>query len=245
MLTPSQAQEPNKSEVLHSYSLHSHIYKLTDLRNGKIYIGKYNKGKNKTYFTGGIIPKRIIKKHGIDTLKREIIVQGNFNDLLLNQLEIHYIRLFASKIPEIGYNLTDGGDGSLGREVSKETRLKISKSNKGKIITLEMKRKISKSSSGKNNHNFGKRFSKEVRAKMSASKSGENHPMYGKKLTEKFKKRLSELKKGFVMSEEQKIKISNARKALSKKKCPYCSKIVDPSNYGRYHGDKCKQKPIC
>lgn len=29
-----------------------------------------------------------------------------------------------------------------------------------------------------------------------------------------------------------------------KKECPYCGKIVDSANYGRYHGERCKAKPV-
>lgn len=27
-----------------------------------------------------------------------------------------------------------------------------------------------------------------------------------------------------------------------KKVCPYCNKILDSANFGRYHGNKCKEK---
>ena len=89
-----------------------YIYKLTDTRNGKIYIGQTN-GKYKGYFTGGNIPRAIIKKHGKEVFKRELIVQGDFNQELLNQLEIHYIQLFNSCIGNgsNGYNISLGGLG--------------------------------------------------------------------------------------------------------------------------------------
>lgn len=87
------------------------IYLITDLRNGMRYVGKHN-GKRNSYFSGGKIVNAIIKKHGKENrdkiLKKEIIVQGNFNDVLLNELERHYIRLLNTEEP-YGYNILPGG----------------------------------------------------------------------------------------------------------------------------------------
>ena len=43
------------------------------------------------------------------------------------------------------------------------------------------------------------------------------------------------------------IRLNNERKrqeklAAPKKMCYYCNTEVDPMNYGRWHGDKCKHK---
>lgn len=91
----------------------SYIYKITLLedtenyRKGQIYIGKCSHDC-RTYFTGGVIPKTIAKKYGKHVFKKEIIVQGDFNNALLNELERHYIRLYNSN--NVGLNLTLGGD---------------------------------------------------------------------------------------------------------------------------------------
>lgn len=50
----------------------SEIYKLTDKRNGRIYIGQhtFEEGRTKdNYFTGGVIPCNIIKKNSEDVFK--------------------------------------------------------------------------------------------------------------------------------------------------------------------------------
>lgn len=92
-----------------------HIYKLTLLRDtvhhkkGEVYIGQTN-GRNKQYWAGGVLPQKMAKKYGKDIFKREIIVSGDFNEALLNDLEIHYIRLYASQIK--GLNLHPGGGSS-------------------------------------------------------------------------------------------------------------------------------------
>jgi len=89
----------------------AYIYKITDIRNGVSYVGQHN-GRKRSYFASGIIASQIVKKYGkggtSKILQREIVVEGNFNETLLNELEKHYIRLFATKHPH-GYNLTDGG----------------------------------------------------------------------------------------------------------------------------------------
>ena len=92
-----------------------HIYKLTLLRDtkrykkGVIYIGQ-TKASNPRYWSGGVLPNRIANKYGQKIFKREIIVEGDFNKELLDELEKHYIRLYASQIK--GLNIQAGGDGN-------------------------------------------------------------------------------------------------------------------------------------
>lgn len=109
------------------------IYKITNLINNKIYIGQTN-GKRARYFGGGTILKDAIKKYGKENFKKEIIIEGDFNQELLNDLEIHYIRLFNSSIKnKKGYNIKDGGNGNIhGFKMSEKTKYKISKALKGR-----------------------------------------------------------------------------------------------------------------
>lgn len=110
----------------------AYIYKITDTRNGKAVVGKHN-GKQNSYYTSSLIINKIIAKHGDEKakkfLKREIIVEGDFNELLLAELEKHYIRLYNTKTP-YGYNLTDGGEGACGLVHKKEVLHKLSESMK-------------------------------------------------------------------------------------------------------------------
>ena len=43
-------------------------------------------------------------------------------------------------------------------------------------------------------------------------------------------------------SPEQRAKKSKEKLESPKKICYYCNKEVDAMNYGRWHGDKCKQR---
>lgn len=99
-------------------SINSYIYKLTllidtkEFVKGSIYIGQHKVGDN-TYFSSGLIPRRIVKRHGVKAFRREIITQGNYNSKLINELERHYIRLYNSyryTNYKTGLNLTEGGE---------------------------------------------------------------------------------------------------------------------------------------
>lgn len=92
----------------------SYIYKITNLINGKTYVGQYT-GEDSTwkeYMGGGIILKKARKKYGIKNFKKEVIIQGNFNKELINELEKHYIRLYSPPQSTMSYNIDDGGNSS-------------------------------------------------------------------------------------------------------------------------------------
>lgn len=105
------------------------IYKITNLLNGKIYIGQTTKD-NPNYYGSGRLIKKSIKKNGIENFKKEILSYcKNRNNL--NELENFYISYFNCKVPN-GYNLTDGGEGCVGVEFSKERRQNIANRFSGK-----------------------------------------------------------------------------------------------------------------
>ena len=100
-----------------------------------------------------------------------------------------------------------------------EIRRKISKANKGKIVSEETKQKL------KDNHvgMKGKQHSEETRQKMSESQKGNSNGK-GYRHTEESKQKMSEAKKGInkgkpsnrkgvVLSDETKRKMSEAQKA--------------------------------
>lgn len=87
---------------------------------------------------------------------------------------------------------------------------------------------------------------REIRNK----KTGEGIKKYYENLSEGEKQEHSNrIKDGHrKMSEDAKIekRRKQSLKALNrdKKKCPWCQKTVDPGNYSRHHGDRCKSKNI-
>ncbi len=85
------------------------IYKVTNLLNGKIYIGQSIKDDS-NYFGSGVLIKNAIEKHGKDNFIKEIIDTANSVDEL-NEKEIYWISEYNSTDKKIGYNLCSGGKG--------------------------------------------------------------------------------------------------------------------------------------
>ena len=87
-----------------------YIYKITNLINGKIYIGKHSqKIQNKdSYFGSGVLLNKAIVKYGKENFKKEIIEMCEKDNI--NDKEIYWINKFNSFTPN-GYNLAKGGNG--------------------------------------------------------------------------------------------------------------------------------------
>lgn len=109
------------------------VYKHTDKINGKCYIGiTWNikerwssKGKKyKGYFGSAI------KKYGWDNFEHQVLYENLSREDACKK-EIELIKKYNTFVPN-GYNLTKGGEGSLGFEISDETRYKMSKVKLGK-----------------------------------------------------------------------------------------------------------------
>lgn len=92
-----------------------YIYKVTDITNGKVYIGKtsnFNKRKLEhinCYKKEDCLFHRAINKHGVENFKWEII-DSTIGIENSNKLEKKYIKEYNSYKPN-GYNMTKGGDG--------------------------------------------------------------------------------------------------------------------------------------
>lgn len=126
--------------------------------------------KNNRHFTDAI------NKYGWDNFQHEVL----FDDLTEDEaklLEQFYIVLYDTTSRDKGYNITLGGDGTLGHEVTEETKYKLSEGNKGKVFSKEHKQKISESLKGIHRSEDTKqkmrgKKSEEARKKMSESKKG-------------------------------------------------------------------------
>jgi group I intron endonuclease len=184
------------------------IYKVTNLLNGKIYVGQDSNNRDE-YFGSGIWISRSIKKYGRKNFKKEIIeVCSSLEEL--NNKEIFWISKLNSTDPNIGYNVHNGGTGGDRYtnnpridEIKEKARLKNLGNNNpfyGKSHTIESKKSISEKQKGK----F---VSEETKKKISDSHKGKNIP-------EEVKKKMSEnsLNKGKELSGDVKIKISNKLK---------------------------------
>lgn len=96
------------------------IYKITNLINNKIYIGKTKRDLKtrwlehcsdaKNYQENNNPLHAAIKKYGKENFIYEI-VEDNISEQELNEREKYYIKYYNSKSHDLGYNVTDGGDG--------------------------------------------------------------------------------------------------------------------------------------
>ena len=111
------------------------VYRLTS-PSGKIYIGitsrsvkqRWNNGRG---YTRCRAMYKAIKKYGWENIKKEILLE-NTTESEAKSLEKLLIKLHRSNERGYGYNLTEGGDGTVGCYPSEETRRKMSESRKGK-----------------------------------------------------------------------------------------------------------------
>jgi len=222
------------------------VYKVTNIINGKSYVGQTTKSlnhrrKKHQWSNDGYAFHNAIRKYGRSKFEWEVLEECDSKEEM-DEMEFHYIKQFDSKVPN-GYNLTDGGEGVIGYTHSKETRKKMSLSafnRPTRIFSEDHKRRISESRLGNKNPNYNKPMpkhvkkmlatinknktvSKETRKKISDArlkmppmtyetrkKISESHK--GKELSDEHKLKLSEALTGHVVSSETKKKISNTNK---------------------------------
>jgi group I intron endonuclease len=188
-----------------------HIYLIRNLLNSKGYVGKTELSVDHRYAqhlrnASGFVNTalyRAIRKHGEG--KFSVSEVASCDSSLLNDLEKHYIKFYGTYAPTgHGYNMTKGGEGQLGLVHSEETKMKMSASHMGHIVTTETKLKTSLANKGKKPSkacmdavilaNTGKVHSAETKAKLSAIRKGKKRgPM-----SEGSKEKLSTAKKGQV-----------------------------------------------
>lgn len=167
-----------------NYCVYMHKNKI----NGKVYIGltgrkpeyRWSNGngyKHNPYFYSAI------QKYGWDGFEHKII-KDNLTEQEAQDLEVSLISKYDSTNRLYGYNVLLGGNlGTLGVEMSKETRQKMSESRMGKL-----------------NHFYGKQHTDKSKEKMSIAKigkyCGENSWNYGKHVSDETKKKISDFNKG-------------------------------------------------
>lgn len=167
------------------------IYKITNLVNGKIYIGK-DTVSDKNYYGSGILIKRAIEKYGIENFKKEILEECiSNNDLCLK--EKYWIEYYGSTNLKIGYNISKGGDG--GDTLTNNPNIEIIKS------------KISNVRKGKKYEDL-----------FSIDKVIQYKEKLAKKTSERLKGKTLEELYGIEKAREIKEKQSKTRKELNSKK---------------------------
>jgi len=163
------------------------IYLITNKVNGKRYVGLTVKTLRKriiNHLCAQTCIGSALRKYGLDLFDLSII--DNAEDAKsLYEKEQHWIRFYGCKEPN-GYNMTDGGEGTIGMKYSEESKRKISESAKG------------------NKKWLGKIHTEESKRKMSIARKGKQ-PRLGCKHTEETKKKLSESHRN--ISEETRLRM--------------------------------------
>jgi hypothetical protein len=159
------------------------IYKITNLINNKIYIGK-DTTSDPNYFGSGLIINRAFEKYGIENFIKEVIDETD-DYIELSNKEIYWIDQYNSTDRKVGYNISKGGDG--GDTLSNHPDLDL------------IREKISKNSPKKGKtyeEAFGEEKAKEY--KLNLSKSNKRHALgktyeelYGDEKTNELKKIIS------------------------------------------------------
>jgi len=154
------------------------VYKHLKSNGEVFYIGIGAIKRARVKYKRSIFWKNIVDKHNY-TIE---ILSDNLSWENAQEAEIQLIKLYGRRDLGLGtlVNLTDGGDGSVGVIVSEETKLKLSKSLKGKM-TNETKLKILEKNKNK---------------------------IYTEEYKEKLRKGSTVFKKGHILSNETKLKMS-------------------------------------
>lgn len=135
-------------EILHKTNV---IYKMENLDNGKIYIGKTGRElririHEHIYSNKNYPIEKSVKKYGVKGFDIEVIAEADTEEEL-DALEKFFIEFYDCKNPN-GYNLTDGAEGCCGLIFTEQHRQKIAAKAKLRKHSQETKDKISRHKKG-------------------------------------------------------------------------------------------------
>jgi len=164
------------------------VYKITNTKNKKIYIGKHQtENINDGYFGSGVALEKAIKKYGKDLFIKEILFTFDSEDEMNEKEKQIVTEEFIAK--KNNYNMGVGGEGGShfkGKKHTEETKQKLSLLSKGRKASNETKKKISEA---------GKKriWSEETKRKISEKakirfQNVENRKKHSELMTEYYKK---------------------------------------------------------
>lgn len=214
------------------------IYKITNKINGKIYVGQTiktlkrrlqqhfaNSKKSNTYLC------KAIRKHGKENFNIELLEECT-SLKKLNKRESYWIKRLDSKNNIIGYNLTNGGDGTIGHTHTKNAKQKMSIAKKGKTYEeLYGKENAEYMRKQRSIESTGRIVKKETRIKISKQLKNKSYEdIYGILGAIKQKKKLSDARKKIIYSVEHKQNLSISHQGKLN------------AMYGKRHSEETKKK---
>lgn len=209
----------------------SAVYLITNLVNGKLYVGKTNDVTRRwtQHLSAAretrprMVVSRALQKYGHLNFTIETLESFETEDEAL-WWEGWYIEYLGSHRPYAGYNVDSGGVG--GKSLSASTKQKLSVANRGRKRSAETLEKMSRA-------NRGKRLSPETRAKMSTAR-------LGKKRDARIGVKVAETLRGRTLSAEVRANMSAAHKG--KNPSPECTAAALLANQGRPCSPETKAK---
>lgn len=184
------------------------IYKITNLINDKIYIGK-DTTSDKNYYGSGVLIKRAIKKYGIENFKKEILEECVSNNELCLK-EKYWIDLFNSNNLKIGYNISKGGDG--GDTLSNNPNIEIIKS---RISNVRKGKKYEDLFSPDKIKQHKEKLSKQMSKRL---KGKTLEDLYGIERAKEIKEKQSKTRKEMASKTQKVIKIKPTFEEIEQKK---------------------------
>lgn len=139
----------------------SFVYKITNLVNGKAYIGVTNRPLIERFYehcrSGGSkgvarLLTKAIRKYGKDNFSKEIIFTTFDRKFALNVMETFYIMWHGTYFAwKRGYNMSFGGEGNLGAFVSEEAKdkMRATKAANPYVFTDEHRAKLREKRKGR------------------------------------------------------------------------------------------------
>ncbi len=197
------------------------LYKITNLIDGKYYIGQtsikgfnYRMTAHKKRKDRPSLIHNAIQKYGEEnfTFERLAILE----DWMIDEAEQKAIIVFNSLKPN-GYNLETGGN--INKYHHPDTKKKMSELKKGKPSWCKgvpmkegTKQKLREANKGKEPPNKGKKMSEEQKKILSEIKKGKPSSMKGREMSEESRKKMSISAKKRRASDETKKKLSEKAK---------------------------------
>lgn len=236
------------SEVLHM-EIYGYIYKITNTRNNKVYIGQTKRNFQERYQAQGVGAERVfnsylsnkaqghyynkhlfhaLEKYGCEAFTVDEEYDVAYSKEELDELETKYIKKYRSHLSEYGYN---GNTGGYERTPNDEAKKKISDAN-----------------AGEKNGFYGKHHSEETRQYLSEIKKGtmlgEENPNYGNHWTREQREHLSKIKRGVPNYKLRGRKMSREvveRQRASMREAYASGRVIHPM-LGKHHSEETKQK---
>lgn len=171
-----------------------HVYLIHNVLNNKVYVGKTKDPAKRwrKHMETALSSRKdhkfylhhALKKYGTDNFVFTVIQQFS-TEAEQDLAEKYWIQYFNSRDSKFGYNLTDGGEGCVGRILSQSTKNKISETLKGHDVPEKTREKIGDSLTGfRRSQEFknkvsqgmmGRVLSDSSRQKIGVGVSGENN----------------------------------------------------------------------